>query len=293
MASPFENLLQASQFAIQTRANYDQMAERRAESTANLMQRRAEQQQQNQQFLTEMNLKERQQKMQAEQFDATMAYNYARAQSQDKLAQAGIDLTAAAQKFRQEVEVPFQQEISRGQLAIGRGQLGLAQAQFGLTKQKFDLEMDALRKAQEAAAAGPITIDVDPGVDLASGYKDIQGIGRFLSPIGSFLAGPFADLGRFIGRTDVKNLSAELVSEDIVKMSKDIGTKVSQSISSGRPIEPNSLLGAYVSMSQAYEEAKGRMPEASRKRSEAAIQRVFSTLPKEVQQGILQQAPQQ
>jgi hypothetical protein len=218
MASPFENLLQASQFAIQTRANYDQMAERRAEATANLMQRRAEQQQQNQQFLTEMNLKERQTKIAQNQFDSRMAFDYARAQSQDTFAKAGIDLQRKAQEFTQGEMFEFQKgEAAANRALQGRG-LGLQERRLAMEEASFYDAMRKQKEAAEAAAAGPITIDVDPGADLASGYKDIQGIGRFLSPIGNFLAGPFVDLGRFIGRTDVKNLSAELVSEDIVKI---------------------------------------------------------------------------
>lgn len=86
MASPFENLIQAAQFGVQTKMGYDQMAEKRRESTQNLLQRRAEQEQQNQQFLAEMNVKDRQLKMQSDQFGQTMGLEREKFKAQEKMA---------------------------------------------------------------------------------------------------------------------------------------------------------------------------------------------------------------
>lgn len=85
MASPFENLIQAAQFGVQTRMGYDQMTEKRLENTQNLLQRRAEQEQQNQQFLAEMNIKDRQLKMQSDQFGQTIGLEKQKLKAQEEM----------------------------------------------------------------------------------------------------------------------------------------------------------------------------------------------------------------
>jgi hypothetical protein len=120
MASPFENLIQAAQFGVQTRMGYDQMVEKRRENTQNLLQRRAEQEQQNQQFLAEMNVKDRQLKMQSEQFNQNMGLERQKLQQQDK---------------------QFSQELGFRKESFGK--------EFGLKKEAFDFDKAFKTKQQE------------------------------------------------------------------------------------------------------------------------------------------------
>jgi hypothetical protein len=120
MASPFENLIQAAQFGVQTRMGYDQMVEKRRENTQNLLQRRAEQEQQNQQFLAEMNVKDRQLKMQSEQFNQNMGLERQKLQQQDK---------------------QFSQELGFRKESFGK--------EFGLKKESFEFEK-AFKNKQQA-----------------------------------------------------------------------------------------------------------------------------------------------
>lgn len=303
MASPFENLLQAAQFAVQTRANYDQMAERRRENTMNLMQRRSELEQQNQQFLADMNLKDRQQRMQADQFNKSLNQQYNLARMQDiaateerKLKARGLDITERGQ----EADIRYK----TGMLGVSQGELGLRRDEFNLRKQQIERELAAQQAAREALLAGPVTTGADPGLDLAADYKNVPGkAGAVAAGITTgFLTGGLAgvpggmisgmQLARSISpKGKVKELSAELLSEDLVKEASNVKQKINQAVFEGRPIDQNDIYYRYSQMYDAYQVAKGSMKQREKLRAEAAINDVFSLLPQDVQQRIL--TPQQ
>jgi hypothetical protein len=300
MASPFENLLQASQFAIQTRANYDQMAERRRENTMNLMQRRSEMEQQKQQFLTEVNLKDRQMKMQAEQFDATTAMQYAFERNRDNRAGQLYELQKRGQEFEMGEKFEFEKQKAASEEEYKNSMLAIAQGQYGMAKTKFDMELDALKRAEEARKAGPVTFDVDAGLDLASGYKNVSGkIGGLATGITmGYATGGLAGIpgGVISGMQLARSVStkgkqqgfqAELLSEDLVKEANVIKQSVNKAIYEGRPIDQNQLYIKYSQMSTAYEEAKGSMKQREKLRTEAALNEIFSALSPDIQQRLL------
>lgn len=295
MASPFENLLQASQFAIQTRMNYDQMIERKNENVSGLMQRRAEQQQQNQQFISEMNQKDKESIVRQRQFDAQIELAKETAENQNNFAMLGYNLQKGAQDYRQNFEFPAEQKAREETARFNAGMLNISINRDRREQQKSDRDLEAERRVIAAREAGPITIDIDPATDFGAGYSRVPGrINQIGVATGiGFLTGGVAGVpgGTMRGiqeafttpsRGKIRGLASTLVSEDVVKLSKDVDEKISESIRTGRPLDPNSLYQAYIIMKNGFDTAKRSMSKEDIARADYALKRTESYIPIEI-----------
>jgi hypothetical protein len=89
MANPFDNLLNASLAASQLRQGYTQMASQERQSGMALLQRRAEQEQQNKQFIEDLGFRNRQLNVQTDNENKRLNFAYHQLRQQDN--HFGID----------------------------------------------------------------------------------------------------------------------------------------------------------------------------------------------------------
>ena len=210
MASPFENLLQASQFAVQTRMGYDQMIERKNENVAGLMQRRAEQEQQNQQFISEMNQKDKQLGAQERQFNIQVEQAKRIADRQNEMAIRAYDLQKDDQYFRQNVQFPEEQKVRQATIDYNRGMLASQIQGTSLAQRKFDMELEALER--ERLSKIPVSIsgsgdllDVDTSI-MESAPKEggwfykTNYPGKLAYGIGEKVSDIFSGTGKYAGK---------------------------------------------------------------------------------------------
>lgn len=268
MASPFENLLQASQFAVQTRLAYDQMAQRGRENTQALLQRRAEQAQQGEQFLSEMNVKDRQLKMASDQFDVSM-----------KLEQ---------EKFKR------QDYIATEQLGIAKEQLGMAKDEQAY-QQSVGMFSDPWYRLQyyiyrtrpnEGRPPEPPTqifTVTSSENDLAAGYKNLPSMFEAImdpTKVGLKVSSTMMGSGNYpyqamqvpFKLAEMNKTEADKTADNVLIELKKVQMAAQQAaVTKGGQLDPISTSFAITKAVAAYEQTKESMSEDKRKEVEAYL----------------------
>lgn len=261
MASPFDNLLQASQFAVQTRLAYDQMAMRGRENVQGLLQRRAEQAQQGEQFLSEMNARDRQLEMASRQFDESMKLEKNKFERQDFIATSQLQMA---------------KEEQARQAAVG-----------AYSKPWYALEYYKYRTRPNEAAPPPppptkvITVEGTQD-DILAGYRNLPTLmDVILDPtkVGIEVTSHMMGSGNYAWAatqapfklSEMTKNESNKVADTALSELKKVQMAAQTAAVSGGTLDPISTSFTLTKVISAYETTKGTMDESKRKEIEAYL----------------------